>query len=105
MKALKSCFCDNTNPDEFIIKPNKITCLECNTTRVSSTSSSVEEMIDIWNVRGCTPIVHSDAKEDALNELKSKAEEYLWRHNKLDIQSNYLVQLLKQFCTFYSKSS
>jgi hypothetical protein len=99
---LKPCFCGNINPDEFVIKLNRITCLECNTIRSSSTSTSTEEMFNVWNTRGVCPIDQNDTKIEAIEELKSKAEEYLWKHNTLEIHSNHLVSLLKQFCSFYS---
>jgi hypothetical protein len=100
--VIKPCFCNNTDPDQFIIKRNKMTCLDCNTTRISSTSKNVEEMIDVWNTRGVCPIDKNDTKIEAINELQKNAEEYLWKHNTLEIRSNYLALLLKQFCSFYS---
>lgn len=49
---LLPCFCGNTDPHEFIIRKNKISCCQCTTNKVSSTSQSIEEMIGIWNTRG-----------------------------------------------------
>lgn len=49
---LTPCFCGNTNPAEFSIKPNKIECFECHTVRTSSTTTTSEEMVAAWNVRG-----------------------------------------------------
>lgn len=66
---IQPCFCNNTDVNEFIIKVNKITCLCCNTTRVSSTSTTIEEMIAVWNARGITPTELSKVKADAIIEM------------------------------------
>ncbi|GAA5138449.1 hypothetical protein [Thalassotalea piscium] len=66
---IEPCFCGNTDIDEFIIKVNKMTCLCCNTIRVSSTTKSVEEMITVWNTRGVCPIDLNTTKADAISEM------------------------------------
>jgi hypothetical protein len=75
MDKLKPCFCGNTDPQEFIIKKNRITCLECHTSRVSSTSTSEEDMVKVWNVRGLTPLDDSDAS--ASNLSSERWDDYL----------------------------
>lgn len=50
--TLLPCFCGNTDPSEFVIKINKISCSKCNTVRVSSTTTSEAEMVALWNRRG-----------------------------------------------------
>lgn len=49
---LAPCFCGNTDPEEFDIRVNKMSCLKCPTLRLSTTSTSKEEMIAVWNTRG-----------------------------------------------------
>jgi len=66
---IEPCFCGNTGIDEFLIKKNKMTCLRCNTSRFSSTTSSTEEMIDVWNARGVCPIDLNQTKAKAISEM------------------------------------
>jgi hypothetical protein len=44
-------------------------CLFCNTSRFSSTTSSTEEMIDVWNTRGVCPIDLNQTKAKAISEM------------------------------------
>lgn len=66
---IEPCFCGNTDIDEFIIKKNKMACLCCNTSRFSSTTTSTEEMIDVWNTRGVCPIDLNLTKAKAISEM------------------------------------
>lgn len=67
--TIEPCFCGNVDINEFIIKPNKMTCLCCNTMRVSSTARTIQEMIDVWNTRGICPIDLNNTKADAISEM------------------------------------
>lgn len=69
---IEPCFCGNSDLEEFIVKKNKMTCLCCNTTRVSSTTRTTDEMIAVWNTRGVCPIDLNLTKADAISEMIGK---------------------------------
>ena len=66
---IEPCFCGNSEPEEFIIKKNKMTCLSCNTIRISSTTRTTDEMIAVWNTRGVCPIDLNLTKANAISEM------------------------------------
>lgn len=66
---IEPCFCGNTDPDEFIIKTNKMTCLCCNTTRISSTTTCTDDMLGVWNTRGVCPIDLDKTKALAIGDM------------------------------------
>ncbi len=100
---IEPCFCGNTDPDEFIIRHNKMACLCCPTIRTSSTTRTADEMLAVWNTRGVAPIDAADANAKLFEEAKGDVETFLWKHNPCEIQSNELGRLLKSFCDFKAK--
>ena len=47
-------------------------------------------------------IIKLEQQAKGISDLKAKASEYLWSHNKLEIRANSLVKLLTNVAVFYS---
>ena len=55
-----------------------------------------------WSPVDLLEIRDLEQQAKGISDLKAKASEYLWSHNKLEIRSNSLVKLLTNFAVFYS---
>lgn len=100
--TLLPCFCGNQDQDEFLIKKNKIQCLNCNTIKISSTSLSRSEMVGLWNTRGNPENRFNLSHEQSLlldRYFQSMCKEMISNNHKGDMVTSWnpdLYQLIAE---------